>query len=432
MIRRLLLLAAVLCTGASAAEKVEVTRRTLSSSRQFTVFCANDVLRSRVASAAEWVKADVLALLNETDRWKIPVLINLERASSEAAAQQPVQLRFLETPEGPKITMHVQIGNDPAAVNLQKHIVRAILLEYAYRDRGGVKGGEEYFDPPWWLVDGALQIFRQRDQGVDADFFRQLIESNKLPPIHDFLSLRSDNVGAAAQAVDSAWAMCFLQLLLEQPGGKDSLARFVATWPECNGDALAALARQYPPLSDAGNMQKWWTVNVAKLSTVDRYKGLSAEDTDRELSQLLNFEVVTNKAGEKKAFTLTECDQFVKLPGSKAAMGALRSALAALSTQGNALLRPALNDYAQLALDVQRGKTKQVRERVVRIEQYRAAVLQRNGEIADYLNWYEATQIGARSNAFDSYLKAANEISEQEARRKTPIAEYLDQLQQEF
>jgi hypothetical protein len=432
MIARVLLMVALLCTGASAAEKVEVKRRTVSSSRQFVVFCSNDVLRSRVASAAEWVKADVLALLNETDRWKIPVLINLEPASSEAAAQRPVQLRFLETPEGPKITMHVLIGNDPAAVNLQKHLVRALLLEYAYRDRGGVKGGEEYFDPPWWLVDGALQIFRQRDQGVDSDFFRQLIESNKLPPIQDFLGLRSDNVGAAAQAVDAAWAMCFLQLLLEQPGGKSTLARFVAAWPDCSGDALAALARQYPPLSDAANMQKWWTVNVAKLSTADRYKGLSADETDRELSQLLKFEVITNKAGEKKPFTLSECDEFAKLPGSKAAMGALRSSLAALGTQANALLRPALNDYAQIALDVQRGKTKHVRDRVARIEQYRTAVLHRNGEIADYLNWYEATQIGARSNAFDSYLKAANEISQEEARRKTPIAEYLDQLQKEF
>jgi hypothetical protein len=113
-------------------------------------------------------------------------------------------------------------------------------------------------------------------------------------------------------------------------------------------------------------------------------------------------------------------------------MQKLRADLAGLSTRANAILRPVLDDYAQLATQLARGKTRGAAERIARIEQYRNSVLNRMTDIADYLNWFEATQIGTRSGAFDGYLKAANELKVQESRRSGPITEYMDQLQQEF
>jgi hypothetical protein len=104
----------------------------------------------------------------------------------------------------------------------------------------------------------------------------------------------------------------------------------------------------------------------------------------------------------------------------------------ALSARGNALLRPVISEYSALALQLQRGKTRNVPERLAGIEEYRQAVLHRMTEISDYLSWFEATQFGTRSDAFDGYLKVAREITAAEARRENPISKYLDQLQQEF
>ena len=53
-------------------------------------------------------------------------------------------------------------------------------------------------------------------------------------------------------------------------------------------------------------------------------------------------------------------------------------------------------------------------------------------KIADYLNWYEATQFGTRTNAFDSYLKAAKEVSREETHRFEPITRYLDLIEKEY
>jgi cytochrome c peroxidase len=61
-------------------------------------------------------------------------------------------------------------------------------------------------------------------------------------------------------------------------------------------------------------------------------------------------------------------------------------------------------------------------------------VLHRRGEIADYLNWFEATQLGTRSSAFDSYLLTARTIEREKMRTAASleIAKYLDLLQEEF
>ena len=95
-------------------------------------------------------------------------------------------------------------------------------------------------------------------------------------------------------------------------------------------------------------------------------------------------------------------------------------------------MRPVIADYDEIFSLLARGKTRRLTERLAGIEEYRGIVLHRMDQIADYLNWYEATQLGMRSNAFDSYLKAANEVTREEAHRNGPIARYLDSLEKEY
>lgn len=415
----------------AGAHALESKTRSVSSSKQFIIYCDDHLLRARISSFCEETKSSVLSLLSEGDHWKIPVVIRLERAGA-AVSGTPVRLQFLETPDGSKIQLDVQVADDPSAVNLQKQIARVVLLEIAYRDRGGVKAGETYLEAPWWLLEGAVQIIRRRDRGVDTAFFRHLIEGNKLPPVEDFLALREADPGSTAEAVDATCSMCLVQLLIEQPSGRANLARLLKKWSEYSGDSILALGKQFPALADRANLQKWWTVNLARFSAADRYKGLSAEDTDAELQRLLQLDVVVDQVGQKKTFKFSQFPEFAKLPGAKTALNGLRKNLSTLEARANAILRPVLRDYGQLAHDIARSRLKNASDRLEQIEQYRTLVLHRIGEIADYLNWYEATQIGTRSGAFDSYLKAANDLSAQEARRRNPIAQYLDELQQEF
>ena len=412
-----------------ASKAAEPPPRTISRSKQFVVYCPDPAVRSRVATVAEDIKDDLLRLLGEPDRPRAPIVISLRLATSPAEAQSPVALRFDVTPEGSRIEINVRIASDPAAVHLQKHIVRALLLELAYRERR-LRGGEEYVEAPWWLVAGIVENFRRHDRGLDPELFQRLVETNRWPPIEQFLAHHPDDLGGAAAGVDGACAIALIELLLEQPSGRDGLARLVRQWPDLHQDPLAALGRIFPALAGS-DVQKWWTLNLARFAASDRYKGLSTEATDRELNALLHLDLAIDKTGTRQIFAIAEFEHFLKLRGARAALAGRHQAILDLSARANAIFRPVVHGYEQVLAQLKRGKTRGVRKRMAEIEVYRETVLHRIGEIGDYLNWYEATQLGVRSQAFDSFLRAAREVEQDQNRAATTeaIARYLDELQ---
>ena len=432
MIPRALVAAMVLLTAPLPADALDLRERSDSASNQFSIYCEDRPLRMRVVSFVEEVKRDVLKTLGEREGWKAPIVITIERASPARAQEPAATVRLVESLPGFKVQIDVRIGRDPSAVNLQRQIVRAVLLEYAYREVG-VKGGTEFRDAPWWVIEGCVGLARQREDGPNAAIFQQLLRTNKLPPLENFLSERPDELGATVRALDRALAACLVQLLTAQPGGPAALARLVRAWPQSNGAPLALLKKEFPVIAaDEATLQKWWTLNLARFAAADRYRGLSVEETDQQLAPLLTLEIRTGQGSEKKTFDLADYESYLPLPGSRAVLAEHHAKLIALSTRANALFRPVLVDYeAALAL-LARGKTKGVRERLASIRKYRADVLQRMSAIADYLNWFEATQRIGPNRDFDEYLKTAREISEQERKQRDPIARYLDELEREY
>lgn len=431
--RPLLVAGALLLLGGPAgAAAVDPKARSISSSRQFVVYCEDIALRGRVAGFVEDVKADALQLLGQsTDAWKIPIVITLLPA--RGSMQAPVRVQMLSTPEGSKIEITAELGAEPAAVHLQKQILRAVFLEFAWRERPPIKGGERYLEAPWWLVEGAIQTLRRRDLGVDSDLFRRLTESSKLPPIDELLKPRTAERGATAEAIDGAFAMALLQALMEQPNGKANLSRLLRHWPDHGEDPVAALGKDFPGLAGPeGALEKWWTLNLARFAAAERYRGLTAAATDKELGALLEFNLAVDAAGTRKTFRISDYERFASLPSARPALAEKQKALATLGTQAHALFRPVLSDYQEILTQLSKGKTRGLSERLAALERYRSAVLLHMGDIADYLNWYEATQLGTRTNAFDSYLKAANALSNLDGPRSEAIAHYLDQLQAEF
>lgn len=420
-----------LASVSAPARAAKPMARSISSSRQFIVFCDDAVLRGRVADFAEEMKADALRLIGDDGRWKIPVVIKLEKAAAPENVKRPVSLVLQVTPQGPKIQIDVAIGDDPGAVYLQKHLVRAVYLEYSYRNRR-LHGGEEIVEPAWWIVAGAIETFRRRELGIDSALFSRLVETNRMPAIDEFLNFRPDITGEAVRQMDGAFAMALLEMLLEQPDGRAGLARLVREWPDRSEDPVGALTRVFPGLGEgSAGLQKWWTLNIARFSASNRYRGLSLEESDRRLNSLLDVELAIGPEGEKETFNVAEFDAFQKNKGAKAALAARHSEVVALSAKTSALFRPVVAGYEEVLAKLMRGKSKGLREKIVEIEIYREAVLHRTGEISDHLNWYEASKLGVRTNAFDSYLRAARQIEQDEVKQhaEREIAAYLDALE---
>ena len=423
-----LLLAAGLAAFLANARAVDPRQRT--DSGQFTIYCDDPGLRRQIAGFAARTKAESLALIDESDTWRSPIVVTIELVPA-AVSQNPVTFRVVDTVVGMLLEVVSRVCREPTVVSLHMHLIRAVLLEFMYR-KGGPHAGAAYTEPPWWVVEGAAEWLRRSESGVEPQFFRTLIETNRLPPIESFLAEKPDELGPTALAVDRSLSMCLLQLLIEQPDGRRRLANLIRNWPSSDGDIVSALGREFPALAGgAPALQKWWTLNLARFAAADRLQALSAEETDRQISALLDFEI-PQKDGKSRRFSAPAFAEYLKLPASRTVLATQRAALVALSVRANVLLRPVLAEYEECFALLSRGKTSGIRKRLERAEHLRGLVTRRASDVADYLNWFEATQMGGRSNVFETFLNTAREADEQERHRRDPIARYLDELEREF
>ena len=419
---------------AGAAWGADLKNRSTSRTGQFIVYCDDRELRSRVVSFAEELKTDMLQVLRESDAWssaRAPIVVTIDPAAPGERIV-PVQVRWVNTVAGPKIDVVVRIGSDPSEVNLQTHLLKAMLLEMSYRDRPLPDGNQAIVDPPWWLVEGIIETVRTRNGFGGADVFKSIVNTEKLPSLERFLMQPPLNLDSAAGAVDRACAMCLVEALLGLPNGGSNLVRFIQSWPAAAGDVQGALAAQFPVLADTEHaLAKWWALQLARYSTSDRTTGLTLQDTNQQLAALLSFDIAIDKTGKTQRFEVQNFPNFVKLPGLKLAMQTQEVKLVVLHANAHPLFRPVLKEYQDIFRQLSMKKTRGIADRISSIEQYRETVVSQMGQITDYLNWYEATQPAGRTGLFDPYIRRAEKMA-QPAPVDPRITAYLDQLEQDF
>ena len=93
------------------------------------------------------------------------------------------------------------------------------------------------------------------------------------------------------------------------------------------------------------------------------------------------------------------------------------------------VLRPIAREYLQIVTLLARGKRRGIAKRLSQLNATRKPLALRMGEIDDYMNWFEATQMETQSGDFKDYLNAANRSQVSVPRRRDPLSIYLDALE---
>jgi hypothetical protein len=224
--------------------------------------------------------------------------------------------------------------------------------------------------------------------------------------------------------------MSLLQLLTGLPNGRECLLAYIRDLPVGKDGPATDLMKHFPALGGStASLEKWWTLSMARLATSDRYKGLSLEESEQHLAALLKIQVPGKKKGEEKVYSIEQYKEFYKLPEAKPALAELEINLKSLMSEGSPLFKPIVGEYMVAVQDLQKGKTRRMDERLKTTANYRVMLLTRMDQIADYLNWFEATQIVNRSDSFDDYMRAAKEISNEDRKRGDSISRYLDSVE---
>jgi hypothetical protein len=423
------LIAVAICLTAGAVFPAGKPLST-SASRQFLVYGTEVSIRGAMCDLAERTKSNLLRLLGLRDNWKTPLVVNLDYPRANFPDAASAQLDVSQLGFGLKLQLNLLVTAELRGRAVQRELLRTILIEMMYRDRGNIAAGTLYVTPPDWLVDGVLELQPGNDSDDDAQLLQAIVARKRITPLDDFLRQRRSQLDAPSRKLYDAYSMALLQLLLDSPGGRPRLARFIADLPDAPNDEMANLRAHFPETLGQ-SLRKWWTLSVAHLAATDRYETLSAAETAARLDRLLRFSI-TAPGGTQRDYSLGEYEVFRKLPAHRAVLERISQQLLLLSARAHPSYRAIVQEDYELASLLARDKTRGVRERFERVASSRGVVERQKDVIADYLNWYEATQAKRMSGAFSQLLDAAKAADEAQLRRRDPISVYLDSIEMEM
>ncbi len=400
----------------------------VSPSREFVIYGADAALRGTISELAEQTKSNLLALLHQRDEWKTAVIINLQPQQANFPEIPPANLRVSQTGFGVKLQLDLTVSQNLDASLIERQLLRAILFEMIYRDEGDLAPGTTLVEPPDWLVEGALAL----TPGRERESLMEALSTNKGKSLEEFLGQRFDLLDSAGRTLYRAYSVALVQLLLDEGGGRARLGRYISNLSQASNDPVADLKARFPQLRE--DLEKKWRSTVARLSEHQTYQLLSFAESERRLDELLQIKISdgSRNRGQTKPANLSELSRRKLSPEEKAAVDHMGQALLLLVGTAHPVLRPVARQYQQIAALLARGKRRGIAKRLPHLDSTRKELAARMGDIDDYMNWYEATQMQNQSGAFSEYLKVSDQSQVSAPRRRDPLSVYLDALEDQI
>ena len=409
---------------ASKAGGLELAQRTVSPSGQFVVYGADASDRGSVSDLAERTKKNVLAVLRRRDDWKIPIVINLQPRAANLPELRQSEIQFNRTEAGMKLQLDLPISAQITAEGIERELERVILLEMMYRKAAGVGPGEEYVDPPVWLLDGLISLAPNRDRTSMA---ANLAVPRRVPSLAEFLREQRDLLDSPARELHRAYSWALLQMLIDSPDGRVRLGNYIDKLSFALNDTISDLHGAFPKL---GDLESAWQTKISELKDSAHASDLTFWQTDARLDEILNSKFPAAAAGTTTSLSLEELSRTKVTAPQRLMLQKFDQELIILVTHANPVLRPIVQDYQRIAEQVGSRKNQTIIKRLAELKSLRARLSARMSEIDDYMNWFEAAKLETPSGLFEQGSTAPGEIGA--AKRKDALSVYLDAIELEF
>jgi hypothetical protein len=406
--------------------------RSVSPSRQFILYGLNLPLRGAMGALAEKTKSSLLSILQRRDQWKTPIILNLQRAQANVPDMPAAQLHVSQTGMGLKIQLDLTIPAQVDTPAIQRELLRAIFIELIYREQTDIPAGTMYSEAPSWLVEGVLAWNSSDRKETLNSLLTSAAESRQIVPLDVFLQQKPEQLDGQGRLLYRAYAAALLQLLLDQPGGATRLSAYVGRLSHGTNDPLFDLKSQFPGLGSGDALAALWTSAVARFASTIRYEFLlSFAQTNEQLDNLLQT-TIRNPAKADHPLTLEKLGRTKPASAQIPALRSLGQNLLLLGASAHPLLRPVVAEYQQIAELLAARKPGKTVQRLAKAKSLHQDIVRRMGQMDDYMNWFEATQLQTSSGAFGDFLKAAHQSDEGERRRRDALSVYLDAVEAQF
>jgi hypothetical protein len=384
-----------------------------SSSRSgaFIAFSQDRDLRNRMLRAAD----DALLEWEKIHETKVgsasPIILNDKTRSAIPRGGGSVVPLIFETETGMKVQVDLY---DEAALRsggFDAGVLSALALLAMHRDQPP-RAGKAFALPPPWFIEGLAEEVRRSRDGAPDGVYSALIQSGRPPELEAFFRQKPDILDAASIILYRAQAVSLLRVLKKADGSKKGFATLFAD-PAFSRGGEDSILSAFPSLGSRSELSKLWTLNIARSSLPPRMASLTVGQTERELVELLK----SVNGGQ----TLSEA---AKAQGGAFLMRECAVRIFNLEFRSHPLFQPILEEYRKIATLLARKPKAPVSAKIQDLENTRSLLVERSQKIADYLNWFEVTQIDEVETPHDQPLKPSAG-----AQLNNPYSLYLDSLE---
>lgn len=412
----------------------ELRPKTESESRQFVVHGSDFVMRGAIASLAEQTRGLLLAAVGEVDEgWKYPIAIQLHGQQGDPVPARTIGSKYFKVPGGFRLQLDIHLAKGKPR-ELERALLELLLIER------GLRGGEEValdsaLSIPAWMIEGLLESFRWKRGERDRDLYAALFNKKQLFPVSKLLEVEDPSeMDAMSHAAYRASSGALVMALLNQEGGKASLAALLGELATFEGDEMALLSRHFPGMNlGKESFSKWWALQLAKLSEVPFTQVLTILETEEQMKSLL---IVRFKDPGGNAIEL-QADDFRNLLALP--LEPRKAAIKPVVERGGLFLyrafpahRPILTEYLKILGELAYEQDQSVEERLQRLAMQRSELVSLGLRTRDYLDWFRITKSTELSGDFESFIELKENLQTKPSKRRGHISEYLDSMQRIF
>lgn len=382
-------------------------QRSISASQQFIVYYQDKTVRSRLVRKLEDIKAQWLKRLSMRDTWKAPIIVRLQTLRPPNFPR--ISTGVYESDAGElKIQIDIYEPSVLQSADFDIEVFGALCLELAYRNTP-LKAGKAFTKPPPWLVEGLYEDSRSGEEGLPPGLYETVIERGPSLKLESFLKERPAMMDATSRAVFRAQAMGLLRAFLSLPDGPVSLANYISKLPTISNTDASALIEAFPALAeDAARLSKLWVLSMANISAVGRIQPLSVEETNKQLTMILDVSAPPDpkKPDEKLEKGPGAFPAIARTDEGRYILKQKADDLLRLEVRAHPLMRPMVAEYRSIVSDLALKPKKNVKTRLVQNGELVAAIVGKSGQVEDFMNWYEASQLQTPSGTFTEVIQS--------------------------
>lgn len=408
----------------------------VSKTKQFRITGGDALLRGSVAIIAEQTKQELLRLTEEKDDWKIPVTVRMHGKVGDPLPPRTVSMRRNIIGGASELQIDTHLSRGLEHERFRRAVTAAMLYEKALKKDPNDEEETPLMVPPW-LSDGLREATAWRMNQSDRKLYEALFKHGGLFKLNDLFATDEklfEDMDAATRAAFRISSGALVMALLEQPQGKEGFRSFLTEVAAYEGEMPNLLRRHFPELNlSETSMEKWWHLQLANKGQNALTDILTIAETETLLAEglRLNFRTAEGIVQQKELSAWPELAA-LKEPERIAAVQPAEDALVRLSYRCFPSYRPVLAEYQLILASIAKNKTRDLPERLTKLDEVRKTMVSRAAHARDYLDWFEITRARETSGAFDDYMRLKDELKARPVRRNDGVSDYLDKMDKIF